>query len=112
MTPPPTRTTSGSVAGARSVDTTAFRLRERVLLQHRPADLRTCHSAWSDASHTAMRWITPAPGCGPARWAAGALDARRYGRSGRRPPAAPAPARPSTEEPSLPRPSDAPDGPS
>ncbi len=59
-----------------------------------------------------MRWITPAPSRGPARWAAGALDARRYGRSGRRPPAAPAPARPSTEEPALPRPSDAPDGPS
>jgi signal peptidase II len=59
-----------------------------------------------------MRWITPAPSRGPARSAAGALGARRYGRSGRRPPAEPARARPSTEEPSLPRPSDAPDGPS
>ncbi len=58
-----------------------------------------------------MRWITAAPSCRSARWAAGPLSARRYGRSGRRPPAAPAPARPSTEEPSLPRPSDAPDGP-
>src|SRR3712207_1994582 len=58
-----------------------------------------------------MRWITPAPSCDRARWAAEALDARRYRRSGRRLPAAPARARPSTEEPSLPRTSDASDGP-